>query len=82
MRNWRTSTGGAVGVFGTSLMAVALCEHFKDEPILFWTIFAGAVLSAGGRAWTALTAADAKEVEKLTRSFETEHIERDKGIPR
>ena len=73
-RNWRTSLGGAIGVFGTSLMGVALCYHFKDDPVLYWTIFLGVICSAVGRAWTAISAADAKVVEALKKSFDTDHF--------
>lgn len=73
-RNWRTSLGGAVGVAGTSLLGVSLCAAFKDEPILFWTIFSGAILSAVGRGMSAFFAADAKVVECLQKSYDTDHF--------
>lgn len=73
-RNWRTSLWGGIGVFGTSLMGVALCYHFKDDPVLYWTIFAGVILSAVGRAMTAFSAADAKVVAALQKSFDTDHF--------
>lgn len=73
-RNWRTSLGGAIGIFGTSLIGVGLCYHFKDDPVLYWTIFAGVILTGIGKAWAALSAADAKVVASLQKSFDTDHL--------
>lgn len=79
-RNWRTSLGGAIGVFGTGLIGVAfLSSMYADvayKKIIFGTAFAGFVLSASGKAITAFFAADAREVERLQKSYDTEHFKK------
>lgn len=72
--------GGAIGVFGTSLIGVAfLSQLYSDgtyKKLIFGTAFAGFVLSASGKAITAFFAADAKEVQRLQKSYDTEHFQK------
>lgn len=82
-RNWRTSLGGAVGVFGTTLIGAALLATIAGtnatyRKMVFITAFAGVILSATGKAITAWYAADAKELEKLKQSYDTDHFS--KGV--
>jgi len=66
-RNWRTSLGGAIGVFGTTMIGAPVV-WMASQSCPKWVAvaaFIGVVLSAAGRAVTAFYAADAKELERL-----------------
>ncbi len=67
IKNWRTNIGGAVNVLGTSLVAFGVLPQLSGAPskLLTYTAFAGFVLSAVGKALTALFAADAAQVNQL-----------------
>lgn len=65
--NWKTNLGGAVSVLGTSLIGIGLVPQVAGAPSKFltWLAVAGFVLSAFGKAITALFAADASSVKNV-----------------
>lgn len=77
-RNWRTSLGGAIGVFGTVLIGTPVV-WLTTQSCPRWitvTAMSGVFLSAGGKAITAFFAADAKVVEAMQKTFDTDHFQR------
>jgi hypothetical protein len=68
MKNWRTNLGGAISVLGTSLIGFGILPQLNGVPskVLTYMAFTGFCLSALGKALTALFAADAAQVNKLT----------------
>ena len=68
MKNYRTNIGGAISVLGTSLIGFGVLPQLSGAPskLLTWTAFAGFILSAIGKAVTALFAADAAHVDTLS----------------
>lgn len=83
-RNWRTSLGGAIGIFGTSLIGVGVLTHMVSEDpmykkLCFWTAFAGFLLTGAGKGMYAFFAADARDVESLKRSYDTDRFYRHSG---
>jgi len=67
--NWRTSLGGAIGVFGTALMGVGMLG-ITGEPdyhrAIYWYIsLAGFILSCAGKAIDSFFAADACQIRKI-----------------
>lgn len=67
MKNWKTTIGGAVSVLGTSLIGFGILPQLSgaSSKLLTYTAFVGFVLSALGKATTALFAADAAKVELI-----------------
>ena len=81
MKNWRTSLGGAIGVFGTTLIGAGVLFHVVEEDVaykkvIFMTVFIGVLLSAAGKAICAFSAADAKELAKLQQEHNTDHFKK------
>ena len=78
MTNWKTNLGGAVSVTGTTLIGVGLLAQLTQlspnsavlSPhqlaAMWYVALVGFVLSAIGKGVTALFAADAAVVQKLT----------------
>jgi hypothetical protein len=64
MTNWRTNLGGAISVLGTGLIGISVVPQLAGvaSKLLLYCTVAGFVLSAVGKAVTALFAADAKSV--------------------
>jgi hypothetical protein len=67
IKNWRTNIGGAISVLGTSLIGFGILPQLSGAPskLLTYTAFIGFVLSAIGKAATALFAADAAQVNLI-----------------
>lgn len=78
MKNWRTNLGGAISVTGTSLIAIGILPQLSQlSPntatvltshqlaLLWYTAFAGFILSCVGKGVTALFSADAKAVKEI-----------------
>jgi len=63
--NWRTNLGGAISVLGTSIIGIGVVPQLANGPsnLLLYLTVTGFVLSAVGKAVTALFAADAKQLE-------------------
>lgn len=68
MTNWRTNLGGALGVLGTTLIGVGVVPQLAgtQSKLLTYTATAGFFISAAGKFFHALFAADAAEVAKAT----------------
>lgn len=64
MTNWRTNLGGALGALGTTLIGVGVVPQLGGTPSKFLTYMAvsGFIISALGKFFTALFAADAATV--------------------
>lgn len=62
MTNWRTNLGGALGALGSTLVGVGVVPQLSGTPNKTLTVIAtiGFVISASGKFFTALFAADAK----------------------
>ena len=63
MTNWKTTLGGAVSAFGTSLAGVGVLGQFTEPPsearkILWYVALAGFILSGAGKFFTGLWAED------------------------
>jgi hypothetical protein len=67
MKNWRTNLGGAISVLGTSLIGLGILPQLSgaSNKLLTYTAFVGFVLSAFGKAATALFSADATQVNQI-----------------
>jgi len=65
--NWRTNIGGALGALGTTLIGVGVVPQLSGTPnkLLTVTAVAGFFISAAGKFFTALFAADARVVADL-----------------
>src|SRR5882757_1131923 len=63
--NWRTNLGGAVSVLGTALLGFSVVPQLAGTSSKFLQALTitGFILSAVGKAVTALFAADAKQLE-------------------
>ena len=69
MKNWKTNLGGAISVLGTSLIGMGIIPQLGEaapNAVLKWVVVTGFILSAIGKAITALFSADASEVRKLS----------------
>ena len=69
MSHWKTNLGGAVSVLGTSLIGVGVLGNISSgahSSVLWYVALAGFILSAVGKFFTALFAADASTVKDLT----------------
>lgn len=64
MNNWRTNLGGALGALGSALVGVGVVPQLAGTPNKTLTVIAtiGFVISATGKFFTALFAADARNV--------------------
>lgn len=64
MTNWRTNLGGALGALGSALVGVGVVPQLAGTPNKTLTVIAtiGFTISALGKFFTALFAADAKSV--------------------
>jgi hypothetical protein len=68
MKNWRTNLGGALGALGTTLVGVGVVPQLNGgtpSKFLTYVSVAGFVISAFGKFFTALFAADAATVTRL-----------------
>jgi len=77
MKNWRTNLGCAISMTGTALIGIGVLPELSQlSPstailsshqlaILWYTAFAGFVISAIGKGVTALFAADARQVQNI-----------------
>lgn len=75
-RSWRTSLGGAIGVFGTVLVGAPVV-YLAAQSCPKWVVgiaMGGFFVTAFGKAWTAFFAADAKVVAELKRDFDTQQF--------
>ena len=68
MTNYKTTIGGAFSVLGTTLIGVGIVPQLAGTPNqwLTYCAVAGFVCSALGKFLTALFAADATQLAKLT----------------
>jgi hypothetical protein len=75
-RNWRTSLGGAIGVFGTVLVGAPVVWMASQSCPKWVAMVAmgGFFMTALGKAATSFFAADAKVVADLKRDFDTDHF--------
>lgn len=76
-KNWRTNLGGAISVTGTSLICIGVLPQLSQlSPttatltphqlaILWYVALSGFILSCIGKGFTALFAADAKQVNDI-----------------
>ena len=74
MNNWRTNLGGAISVTGTTLIGVGVLGNMEEGPhskLLWYIAMVGFILSAIGKGFTALFAADASQVKDLSQRVET-----------
>lgn len=71
MKNWRTNLGGALGVLGTALVGVGVVPQLggSSSKLLTYTAIAGFFISAFGKFFHALFAADAKTVADLAETM-------------
>lgn len=83
LNNWRTNLGGAISITGTSLIGAGLLPQLSQlNPTtagmlshgqlsaLWWTAFAGFVLSCIGKGVTSFFAADAVVVKQVVQKVE------------
>lgn len=69
MSNWRTNIGGAIGAMASGLTGVGVLGQFastEHKELLFWMAVLGFVSSAVGKCLTALFAADARELKRVS----------------
>ena len=64
IKNWRTNLGGALGALGSTLVGVGVVPQLSGTPNKTLTVIAtvGFIVSAAGKFFTALFAADASTV--------------------
>ena len=68
MKSWQTTFGGALSVLGKSLIGVGVLPQLAGTPnrTLLWIALTGFIIEAIGGFFTALFAADAKQLQSLT----------------
>lgn len=73
MQNWRTNIGGALGALGSTLVGVGVVPQLGGTPNKFLTYVAvaGFFISASGKFFTALFAADARQLQDLKQQVDS-----------
>jgi hypothetical protein len=65
--HWRTNIGGAIGMTGTGLIGIGVLGGANPEyqAVCWWIALIGFIISAIGKGFTALFAADASTVNNV-----------------
>lgn len=72
--NWRTNLGGALGALGSTLVGVGVVPQLAGTPSKVLTVIAtvGFIISAMGKFFTALFAADAATVSNRVNDLQNQ----------
>lgn len=86
MKNIRTTIGGALGAFGTSLIGVGVLGMSNPadkahSELLWWVAFSGFILSCLGKLFNGLFAADSKQLCLLQEQVDNSSAKAPKSPP-